>query len=164
VAPRRPKPHSLNTHSPQRWYRQRNQRLAPTANPLYARAAVVSPCILYLFVACHPSLVSHLSIVPGVMRTTRRQKCTALRPQRTHATPLPLTRQPRVGEPAKTRRRCRLPPAVAPSQTKTPKTRDLFQNRPSITQESKLGHLGLCDIQGAPISCGLGSEQLPVER
>ena len=44
-----------------------------------------------------------------------------------------LARQPRVGGPPKTRRRHCLPPAVDPSQTKTPKTRDLHQDRRSIT-------------------------------
>jgi hypothetical protein len=87
------------------------------------------------------SRVSHLAIAPRMMRVTRRRRCSARRPQPTHATPLPLTRQPRVGEPPKTRRRCRPPPVGGPSQTKTTKTRDLLQNRPSITQERRNGPL-----------------------
>ena len=73
------------------------------------------------------SLVSHLAIAPEVTRATRRQTRTALRPQPTHATPLPFTRKTRVRAPPRTRQRCRLPPAVAPSQTKTPKTRDMLR-------------------------------------
>jgi hypothetical protein len=83
------------------------------------------------------SLVSHLAIAPGVTGATRRQRCTALNPHPTHATNLPFTGRHRVGGPPKTRRRCRLPPVVAPSERKTPKTRDLHRNRWSITQESR---------------------------
>jgi hypothetical protein len=102
AAPRRPKPRSLKTHSPRRFYRQNNQRLAPTATLLCACAVGISPCILHHFVAfvasLHLSLVSNLTIAPGVTRATRRQTCTALRPQPTHATPLPCTRQHWVGD------------------------------------------------------------------
>ena len=67
----------------------------------------------------------------------RRRRCSARRPHPAHAVTVPFARQPRVGGPPKTRRRRCLPPAVDPSQTKTPKTRDLHQDRPSVTQESR---------------------------
>jgi hypothetical protein len=44
----------------------------------------------------------------------RRRRCSARRPQPAHAIPLPLTRQPRVGYPPRTRRRCCLSPVGAP--------------------------------------------------
>ena len=103
--------------------------------------------------------MSHLAIAPGVTRGTRRQRRTALRPQHTHAAPLPFTRQPWVVGPPKTRRCCRLPPAVTPSQTRTPKTRDVLQKpqNPRFASNStvynsrmtKLGHCGAWDIVGS---------------
>jgi hypothetical protein len=70
-------------------------------------------------------------------RRQRRRRCSARRLQPAHAIPVPLARQPRVGEPPETRRRCCLPPAGARDKTKTTKTRDSLQNRRSITQDSR---------------------------
>ena len=90
----------------------------------------------------------------------RRRRCSARRPQTTHAVTVHLARQPRVGEPPKMRRcRCLLP-AVDPSQTKTPKTRDLHQDRRSITQESReFDFKGRLDLRGAPTSTPLRTER-----
>ena len=148
---RRPKSRSLNTRIPRRLYRLKNQRLAPSTTLLCACAVGVSPCTSHHCVApCRIFLlsrVSHLAIVPGVTRTMRRRKCTVLRPHPTHTTLLPFTRKPRVGGPPKTRQRRCLPPAVAPSQSKTPKTRDLL---PSIAQESRMLDLkGRLDFRDA---------------
>jgi hypothetical protein len=120
AAPRRPKLRSLNTHSPRRYYRQKNQRLAPTATFLCACPVGVSPCIFVSLVASFLAF-ARFPFGDGPRSDARRQRRTALHPQHTHATPVPFMKQPRVGGPARTRQRCRLPPAVAPSQRKPPK-------------------------------------------
>jgi hypothetical protein len=119
--------------------------------PSYARAQLASPrafcAILWHFIASFKlSRVSHLAIGPGMTRATRHRRFSARRPPPTHGI-LAITRQPRVGEPPKTRRRCRLPPADAPSETKNNRnSRFVSGSLVYNSRKSKVGHLGARDI------------------
>jgi hypothetical protein len=129
-----------------------NQRPAPTATLLRACAVGVSPCTFF-------STLSHILAYACVLFGDRaRSDAHHAAPKmhgappaaHTHTSPLPFTRQPGVRGPPMTRRRRRLPPAVAPSQSKTPKTRGLLQDRPSITQELREFGFGGALTLGAP--------------
>jgi len=98
VAPRRPKPRSLNTRNTRCLYRQTNQRLGPNATLLCACVVGVSPCILHHFVALcsvfQLSLVPHLAIGPRMTNAKRRRRCSARRPSPTNVIRLPLRGNP----------------------------------------------------------------------